>query len=117
MLSMKTKNILAVVIFAVSMMIFISACEDAKGTRPLGITPVYTILEGVTNAVALTVNSNDLRELSLPLEWWEENPALGRVTQSGGVSALYSATGAKGINVVWVRDQYGAEGSATIEQR
>jgi len=114
---MKTKAVFAVAGAVAAVMIFVCACEDAKGTTSLGVTPVYTILEGVTNAVVLTVSSNDLRELSLPLEWWEENPYLGRVTQSGGVSALYSATGSKGINVVWVRDQYGAEGSATIEQR
>jgi len=114
---MKTITIFLIVFAIAGLFLFVPACEDAKGTRPLGITPVYTILEGVTNSVVLTVNSNDLRELSLPLKWWEENPALGRITQSGGVSALYTSSGKKGINVVWVQDQYGAEGSATIEQR
>jgi len=93
------------------------ACEDAKGTRPLGLVPVYTVLSGDTNYVVFTVNSNDLRELSLPLKWWVENERLGDITQSGGVNAVYSSRGKGGVNVVWVRDQYDAEGSATVEQK
>jgi len=101
-----------------------AGCEDGSGTVALLLTPSSTTLSGRTNTVTFTVGGgtnstadSGLRALSLPLEWWVDNPALGRIIAAGGTQATYTRTSQGGINVVRVRDQYDAEGYATVHQR
>lgn len=97
-------------------LVLIPACEDADGTTALTVTPSRAELRAGTNSVVFTVESNNLRELSLPLEWSVDNPGRGEIFGSGGYSAVYRVRSGNGVNIVRVRDQYGAEGIATVEQ-
>jgi len=97
----------------------VSGCEDGAGTTALVVTPVEVNLtsSSFSNTVTFSVSSNSLRELSLPLAWSVSNPFLGNIASSAGVSASYSRTpGRHGVNVVIVKDQYDAEGLATVRQ-
>ena len=107
------------VVVSIALCSFLTGCEDAKGTHALTVAPSYLDLTaGGTNATTQTfVVTNGLRELSLPLEWSVSNPELGTIGASGGYSASYIAYDNKsGINTVFVKDQYGAEGVATVRQ-
>jgi len=90
-----------------------SGCDEGTG-RSLTVEPATVTLGGTTNAVIFAVATNSLRELSLPIVWEVANPALGNIAVSEGASARYVGTTLRGINVVTARDQYGAEGFATI---
>jgi hypothetical protein len=98
--------------------VVIPGCEEAKGLRALGIIPKFADLtSGFTNFTqTFEVNEEDLAGLSLPLEWTVANPQLGGITSSGGRTASYTRTGLPGDNSIFVRDQLGAEGSASIRQ-
>jgi len=93
-----------------------SGCDEGTG-RSLTVEPATVTLGGTTNAVIFAVASNSLRELSLPIVWEVANPALGNIAVSEGASARYVGTALRGINVVTARDQYGAEGFATVNQQ
>jgi len=98
--------------------VFIPGCEEAEGLRGLVINPSFADLtSGFTNFTqTFTVDEDSLRELSLPLEWSVANPQLGTITSSGGNSAAYSRTSLPGDNSIFVVDQFGAQGSASIRQ-
>jgi len=65
--------------------------------------------------VVFTVAVNDT--LAFPLEWSVANPALGGIVSHSGSNAVYKAnSGAKGENIVTVRDQYENEGTAIVTQ-
>jgi hypothetical protein len=98
-----------------------TGCEEAKGTMALTVSPSFVDLSGDlvggTNGVVQTFTvTAGTRDLSLPLEWRVSNPALGQIAGSGGFSASYQHTGARGDNAILVKDQYGAEGIATVHQ-
>jgi hypothetical protein len=94
-----------------------AGCDEADGTRPLTVTPGFVDLSQSTTNQTLTFTVTDgLRELSLPLEWSVSNPELGSIGASGGTTASYRSTGKKGDNTVFVRDQYDAEGVATVRR-
>ena len=116
---MKAVIPIALVAFlAAAVLVLVPACEDGEGTHSLGVYPSYVELGTGTNHVVFSVSSNDLRSLSMPLTWWVEDGSLGAITTSGGASAVYTArSGRTGVNVVWVKDQYDAQGSATVEQK
>jgi len=56
------------------------------------------------------------QDLSLPLVWSVSDPALGQITHSSGYSAAYARTAINGVNNITVRDQYGLDGVATVNQ-
>ncbi len=101
-----------------------SGCEEATGTRSLTVDPEFADLTGsstssTTNntfSQTFTVSEDSLQDLSLPLEWRVSNTALGRIASSGGRSASYVRTGGSGDNSIFVVDQFGAEGIATVRQ-
>ena len=94
----------------------LSGCDEGTG-RALTVDPSTVTLRGTTNTVMLMVTTNSLRDLSLPITWRVTNQALGSVVASEGPTAQYSRTSLRGLNVVVARDQYGAEGFATISQQ
>lgn len=100
-------------------------CESATGTHSLTVTPSFVDLStgvsgtssnSISGTQTFTVSDDSLRELSLPLEWRVSNPTLGRIGAAGGTSASYIRTTAHGDNSIIVKDQYGAEGIATVRQ-
>ena len=93
-----------------------SGCENGDDTSGLVITPDTAELTLTNNAVLLTVATNSLRPLSLPLTWSVNNPALGNIQGQGGASAVYTRTPVDGSNVVTVEDQYGSRGIAVMNQ-
>ncbi|MDA0578653.1 MAG: hypothetical protein O3B24_11205 [Verrucomicrobia bacterium] len=98
--------------------VLLSGCEEGKGTHALDVSPSFADLtSGFTNFTqTFTVSEESLRDLSLPLVWRVSNPALGNITISGGRTAAYTRSNAHGDNGIFVEDQFGAEGAATIRQ-
>jgi len=99
-------------------------CEDASN-HSITVTPAASSLdvtEGSQNAVVLTASngpSNTVartNELLYPLEWSVTEPSLGNISSSGGNSAVYTRTGARGSNTIIVRDQGDGEGVAVVTQ-
>lgn len=95
-----------------------AGCEEGTGTKGLTVEPAFADLtSGFTNFTqTFTVSQEDLRELSLPLEWRVSDPSLGSIQAAGGFSASYVRTNKRGDNAIFVKDQYGAEGAATVRQ-
>jgi len=104
-------------------------CEkNSKGTGTLTITPSdVTLVAATNNTVTFTVggttsgtnattSTGGLRSLSFPLEWRVSHSSLGVIWSSSGSSAVYVRSKPNGVNIVTVRDQYGAEGFATVRQ-
>ncbi len=107
--------------------LFIAGCETGGDTVGLTIDPSFVDLaanantNGVvttnSNVQTFTVETNGLRLLSLPLTWSVSDPSLGNIAASGGYSASYVINGTNsGDNSITVKDQYGAEGVATVVQ-
>lgn len=96
----------------------LAGCEEGKGTHALVVTPAYVDLTTSASNITQTFSvTGGLRELSLPLTWSVADQSLGRIGASGGVSASYFAnTNLHGVNTIIVKDQYDAEGIATIKQ-
>ena len=98
---------------------FLCGCEEGGETVRLTVEPAYVVMSGSFQTFTVTSSTNSasgLRPLSFPLEWTVSNRALGSIRPSGNVSAVYTRTAANGVNVVTVKDQYDAEGYATIRQ-
>gem|GEM_PF-1113416 len=100
--------------------LFLTGCEEGQGTAALTVTPSYVDLTATSaasnNAVQTFTVTGGLRQLSLPLEWRVSDSALGTIGAVGGDSASYVRKAASGDNSIWVQDQYGAEGVATVHQ-
>lgn len=109
---------LAVGIGIVGGVMLLSGCEEAKGTQALTISPSFMDLtaSGSSNSTQTFTVTDGLRSLSLPLEWSVSDPSLGHIGRQGGTSASYVRTAAHGDNSIVVKDQYDAEGVATIRQ-
>jgi hypothetical protein len=107
---------------AVSAAFMLSGCEEATGTRSLTVDPAFVDLTGSSTTSSNTLNQtfsvteDSLQDLSLPLEWRVSNPGLGSIASSGGRSASYVRSSASGDNSIFVVDQFGAEGIATVRQ-
>ena len=97
-------------------------CEDGSSTRALTVSPSEVSLTLSNSTVTFAVEASGsnttsgLSDLSLPLEWRVANEALGSIVGSEGTVAVYSRTTNSGVNIVTARDQYGAEGMATVNQ-
>ncbi len=109
-------GIVGILCFGAAVGLMLSGCEETTG-RALTVTPTTASLTGTSNSVVFAVSTNSLRDLSLPLEWRVTNPGLGSINSVGGMSAIYQPSGAAGDNIIIVRDQYGAEGMATVNQQ
>ena len=94
----------------------LTGCEEGT-SRALSISPSFALLQGGSNTVTFVVTTNTTQALSLPLEWSVVNPALGSIVARAGYGATYAANGNPGDNVIVVRDQYGAEGMATVRKQ
>jgi hypothetical protein len=91
----------------------LTGCEPVEEAVSLVITPTQVEVTAPNSAV--TLSASGLRDLSLPLAWSVENPALGNISPAfTGSNAVYVSTRIEGANMVTVRDQYGAEGHAVI---
>ena len=122
---------------AVALLGFVAGCgEDAETDSALGVDPASSTVYADGATVFLTaydpdygvyqkdavnsdvgMSSNLNVQILLPLEWRVADATLGRITASGGYSAVYESSGIRGQNYVFVRDQAGREGIAAIEQR
>ena len=124
---MKTKRLirLAGCLAAVVIMAGSAGCEDAETKSGLSVDPPSSDLIGRGATVVLTasmpgdiaVTTNINQEVILPLQWSVSNPSLGGIMRSAGYSAVYESNGAIGQNVIIVKDGYGREGLASVNQR
>lgn len=103
---------------------FFCGCETGSGTDFLNVSPSSVNTSNKSEVITFTVaaSTNDatesgLKTLSLPLTWSVSNPLLGYISESSGYSASYVRNRANGINTISVKDQYGAEGHATVDQQ
>lgn len=120
---------LSLMMLAVTMGFLFSGCETGDGTTALTVSPTEVTLISDTNSSATVMTatftvgsstnslSGGLRILSLPLEWSVTDPNLGSISAVGGTTAIYIRNNNVGVNTIIVRDQYGAEGVATVNQR
>lgn len=122
---MKNTIVAVLSVMAMALGLLICGCETGDGTVALSVSPSSYDFESSTNSgrsVTFTVEgsttneTSGLRQLSLPLKWTVDNPDLGEINQSGGYTAVYVAYSVGGVNVVRVKDQYDAEGQATVTQ-
>ncbi len=96
-----------------------SGCEKVATTGVLEVTPpVSQLVEGqaVRLTVALPESERESRNLYYPLQWSLDDPGLGSLVEVGGNAAVYEAGPLEGVNIVTVRDKFGAAGSAVITQ-
>ena len=94
----------------------LTGCESSSpGTSSIEVTPATTDLVGEDSVLLTAAAANDI-ELLLPLTWSVENPTLGRIVSSAGLSAVYESTNAEGSSAVTVTDQIGRDGLAIIRQ-
>jgi len=106
-------------VVAGALLFIASGCERTTEDQALTISPRDTRLtwnQAVTLVVTLPEGADPERTIQYPLEWRVSNPALGSITRAGGNSAVYVAERGSGANAVFVRDQTGAEGVASIVQ-
>lgn len=97
-------------------LVAVLGCEDGDGTSALTVTPGLWTLTSTNTTVQLVVDQASTQPLSLPLEWSVADAAKGTVVGASGYQASYVRTSARGIQVVTVKDQFGAVGSSTITQ-
>ncbi len=95
-----------------------SGCENAEGVNGLAVSPSTQTLGGSSsNASTVVFTAQVSSPLALPLEWRVANPALGVIVSQSGSNAVYRANrGARGDNIILVKDQYENEGSAVVTQ-
>lgn len=92
-----------------------SGCENAEGVNGLAVSPQVATVGGSSNATAVAFTAQVSSSLALPLEWSVANPSLGTIVSQSGSNAVYKANrGAKGDNIIFVKDQYENEGSAVV---
>ncbi|MBN2300886.1 MAG: hypothetical protein JXN60_00085 [Lentisphaerae bacterium] len=96
---------------------FLAGCEFSSNNE-LTIDPPETTLGQTDGSITLTASYSDssMGKLALPLKWSVHNPELGMITGSSDFEAVYVRFHPNGVNVVEVKDQYGAKGVAAIEQ-
>ena len=104
-------------VLAAGLCLAFTGCEE-EGTVALTVEPSFVDISSTSSNIMQTFTvTAGLRDLSLPLEWSVSNSGLGDMASQGGNSASYvRTTGAHGDNSITVRDQYGAEGVATVRQ-
>jgi len=95
-------------------------CEGSSTSATvIVLTPSSATLVKGEGSVLFTagVSTNSPAPLYLPLEWTVDNPELGTIQESAGVTAVYTGIpGAIGSNTVTVRDRANAEGLALVSQ-
>ena len=109
----------------VLLMLLVTGCEDAETGSALTVTPSEVNVTGVGATSYFTAAArvdageatNRNEEIIYPLVWSVSNPTLGGLMSSAGDSAVYESNGRKGQNVVFVKDGFGREGLAVINQR
>ena len=99
-------------------------CESTSDGHALTVSPSsvstsnrYEIITFEVAEGTNTTSESGLRDLSLPLEWWVSNPNLGSISGSSGTTASYILSSGSGTQTIYVKDQYGAEGHATVSQQ
>jgi hypothetical protein len=110
-------GVAAVVLGATAVCLVLSVgCETGTGLHALVVEPQEANLLGGTNNTVTFMVVEGLRGLSLPLKWDVSNTDLGSIVHQGGYGATYEAAGIHGVNSVFVEDQYGAQGLASVRQ-
>jgi hypothetical protein len=99
-------------------MLMAAACDDAETGNALNVEPAESSLYGAGSTVLLTASVvGEDEEMILPLKWSVQNPSLGNILSSAGLTAVYRSNGAIGQNVVFCKDNYGREGLAVVNQK
>lgn len=94
-----------------------TGCEQAGNTSGVSISPSTVTLGGGTNTSGVVFTALVSDGLALPVKWSVGNPAMGYIASASGSNATYVAnTGKEGVNLVTVKDQFGNEASAVINQ-
>ena len=106
----------ALMVVSVGICFSLSGCETAEGLKGLVVEPGYVTLTPSSNLVVLSVSSNSLGALSLPIEWSMTDSSLGTLMSQSGNQVIYQRSAANGQNVIIARDQYESEAYVTIEQ-
>lgn len=113
----------------ISLISFIG-CETIEGGKALTISPASVVFGGSnsvktvtftaggtsTDTNGQTIVTGGAGELSVPFTWAVSHPSLGHITTTAGNQAVYVSSGGRGVNVITVEDQYGAQGVATVTQ-
>lgn len=99
---------------AVAAALVFTGCEKEENAVVITIYP-NPIEMTVSNDTVLLTATGGIRALSLPMTWSVSNPLLGTIDPAyHGDFAVYVGRDSNGVNLVTVRDQYGAEGHATV---
>ena len=94
----------------------ILGCDSTSSENSsIPVEPPTAIIAG-QGSVLFTAVMVTNQNLILPLEWSVDEPALGRISESAGLSAVYVSSGALGTSAITVRDQSGRDGLAVVNQ-
>ena len=94
----------------------IFGCEStSSGDLAIQVEPSSAVIAG-QGSVFFTAVVDTNQNLVLPLEWSVDEPVLGRISESAGLSAVYVSSGAVGASAITVRDQSGRDGLAVVNQ-
>lgn len=111
--SMLLGRLVVALVVGVVLSWFMTSCEETDDA--LNVFPGNSTIGPNISTFTIAVVSAT-RDISLPLEWSVSNPELGSITSTSGYSVVYTRTTNNGENSVTVRDQYGTEGVAAVDQ-
>lgn len=109
------KKIVTLLTLTLALTLTTGCDSSSSGSSAIEVTPATTDLAGRDSVILTAAAANDI-DLLLPLTWEVENPVLGRIVDSAGLSAVYESTGVEGTSAVTVTDQVGRDGVAVIRQ-
>lgn len=114
-LSRLTPVVVSLVLMLTAIAWLAVGCENGGSGNSLTIDPANSMIGRNIAQLTLTI-AGGLRDLSLPVEWSVTNPELGHIEHTGGPVAVYTRTALTGLQIISVRDQYGVEGIAAVDQ-
>jgi hypothetical protein len=92
----------------------LTGCEQTDSVAGVAITPSDLTMTSSNSVQQFSATPSG--PLGLPLEWSVQDPSLGAIVSSSGSNAVYASAGVIGNQVITCKDQYGAEGFATVHQ-
>lgn len=119
-MTMKTVNawvLVGLVAVVVAGMAIVGCETTTTEDNVISISPASVTLSNSVEAVVFTASFASTNvALALPLVWSVSTPALGTISGSGGLTAIYQPKDVKGNNTITVRDQGDNSGIAVVRQ-
>lgn len=114
---MKALRVGFCVLFVASIGAILSSCESTTTDMAISVSPSSaTLIDGKGSVVFTASPASTNQPLFLPLSWSVSDPDKGKISASGGFTAVYEGSGKTGNNAISVKDKAGSEGVASVDQ-